>query len=60
MFALAVDALIWFYPLLLTSLAALLESQIELGLFPDLNPVVLVITFPILYLIWLLLFAVAE
>lgn len=56
LFALAIETINWFYPVVLTITAGLLEAKLIFGIFPEINSLVLVALFPIVYLFWLFLF----
>ncbi|KAB8331116.1 HAD-IIIC family phosphatase [Scytonema tolypothrichoides VB-61278] len=56
LFALTIETINWFYPLVLTVIAGLLEAWLIFNMFPEINTLVLVAIFPLLYLFWLFLF----
>ncbi|MBW4635648.1 MAG: HAD-IIIC family phosphatase [Iphinoe sp. HA4291-MV1] len=56
LFALTIETINWFYPLVLTVIAGLLEAWLIFSIFPEINTLVLVAIFPLLYLFWLFLF----
>ncbi len=54
--ALTIDAISWLYPVVIIILAGFLESWLLFSLFSEIKPLVLVATFPLIYLLWLFLF----
>ncbi|WP_375505631.1 hypothetical protein [uncultured Nostoc sp.] len=54
--ALTIETINWFYPLVLTTVTGLLEAWLIFSMFPEINTLVLMAIFPILYLLWLFLF----
>ncbi|NJR75339.1 MAG: hypothetical protein HC773_20250 [Scytonema sp. CRU_2_7] len=56
LFALTIETIDWFYPLVLTVIAGFLEAWLIFSRFPEINTLVLVAIFPLLYLFWLFLF----
>jgi len=54
--ALAIETINWFYPLVLIILVGFLEAWLIFSMFLEINTLVLMAIFPILYLFWLFLF----
>ncbi|MEH2114141.1 HAD-IIIC family phosphatase [Nostoc sp.] len=54
--ALTVETINWFYPLVLAIVTCFLEAWLIFSIFPEINTLVLMAIFPILYLFWLFLF----
>ncbi len=54
--ALTIDTISWLYPLVIIIIATVLESWLLFSLFPEIKPLILVTIFPLIYLVWLLLF----
>ncbi|MBW4479485.1 MAG: HAD-IIIC family phosphatase [Tolypothrix brevis GSE-NOS-MK-07-07A] len=54
--ALVIETINWFYPLVLIILTGFLEAWLIFSMFPEINTLVLMAIFPILYLFWLFLF----
>ena len=54
--ALAIDSINWLYPILLITLAGLLEEWLISKIFSGITPLTLIAAFPLLYLGWLALF----
>jgi FkbH-like protein len=54
--AIVIETTNWCYPLALAIIAGVLEGWLIKSIFPQIDPLVLVAIFPILYLFWLFLF----